>query len=159
MAMTIVLRLTRARTELSFTMDRPTTTMKTLAALAALLLTMVPAQAQTKPTLTGKWTGTMTRTAPDGASQTIPWMLDLTQKGTVLTGTAGPNAERQWPIEKDGAVNGSKVTFKVQQPDGAKPLRTFTLTLVKDRLQGEMLAEAQGQSFTTKVDLGRAPAK
>ena len=133
--------------------------MKTLVALATLALT-VPASAQTaKQTadLTGKWTGTMTRTAPDGRSQAIDWMFDLTQKGKVLTGTTGPNAERQWPIEKGGAVDAGKVTFKVQQPDG--PMRTFTLTLVKDRLQGDMLAELNGQSFTTRVDAGRAPAK
>ena len=130
--------------------------MKTLAALAVLMLTMVPAQAQTT-NLTGKWTGTMTRTAPDGRSQTIDFMFDLTQKGKVLTGTAGPNAERQWAIEK-GTVDGTKVKFQVQQPDNG-PLRTFTLELVKDRLQGEMLAELNGQSFTTKVDAGRAPAK
>jgi hypothetical protein len=49
---------------------------------------------------------------------------------------------------------GKKVAFKVQQPDG--PLRTFTLALVEGRLTGDMLAELQGQSFTTKVDLGRA---
>ena len=127
--------------------------MKTLAAIAVLLLTMIPAHAQTTD-VTGKWTGTMTRTAPDGRSQSIDWMLDLTQKGKVLTGTAGPNAERQWAIEKGGAVDGSKVKFQVQQPDG--PLRTFTLTLVEGRLQGDMLAELSGQSFTTKVDLGRA---
>ena len=133
--------------------------MKTLVALAILALT-IPAHAQTAKQaadLTGKWTGTMTRTAPDGRSQAIDWMFDLTQKGKVLTGTTGPNAERQWPIEKGGAVDAGKVTFKVQQPDG--PMRTFTLTLVKDRLQGEMLAELNGQSFTTKVDAGRAPAK
>jgi hypothetical protein len=126
--------------------------MKTLAAVAVLLFTMAPAHAQTT-SLTGKWTGTMTRTAPDGQTQSINFMFDLTQKGKVLTGTAGPNAERQWAIEK-GAVDGSKVTFRVQQPDG--PLRTFTLTLVKGRLQGEMLAELKGQSFTAKVDVGRA---
>jgi len=135
--------------------------MKTLVALAALLLTASAVQAQTKKqtstNLTGKWTGTMIRTAPDGRSQTIDWMLDLTQTGKVLTGTAGPNAERQWAIEKGGAVEGSKATFKVQQPEG--PMRTFTLTLVRDRLQGEMLAELNGQSFTTKVDVGRAAAK
>ena len=136
--------------------------MKTLvAALAALLLTASSAQAQPKKQtatdLTGKWTGTMTRTAPDGRSQTIDWMFDLTQKGQVLTGTAGPNAERQWAIEKGGAVDGNKATFKVQQPEG--PMRTFTVALVKDRLQGEMLAELKGQSFTTKVDVGRATAK
>ena len=135
--------------------------MKTLAAIAALLLTTTAAQAQTarKSTtdLTGKWTGSMTRTAPDGRSQTIDWMFDLTQKGKVLTGTAGPNAERQWPLETGGAVDGGKATFKVQQPNG--PMRTFTLALVKDRLQGDMLAEMNGQSFTTKVDVGRAAAK
>lgn len=70
---------------------------------------------------------------------------------------AGPNAERQWAIEKGGAVDGSKIKFQVQQPDG--PLRTFTLTPVEGRLQGEMLAEFNGQSFTTKVDVGRAKAK
>ena len=133
--------------------------MKTLAALALLLMTTAPAHAQTT-NLTGKWTGTFTRTAPDGRTQSIPFMFDLTQKGKVLTGTVGPSADRQWAIEK-GAVAGTKVTFRVQQPDG--PMRTFTLTLVKGRLQGEMLAELNGQSFTAKVDAGRAkdtgPAK
>jgi hypothetical protein len=135
--------------------------MKTLVALAALLLTASAVHAQPKKQaatdLSGKWIGTMTRTAPDGRSQTIDWMFDLTQKGQVLTGTAGPNAERQWAIEKGGAVEGTKATFKVQQPSG--PMRSFTLALVKDRLQGDMLAELNGQSFTTKVDVGRATAK
>ena len=126
--------------------------MKTLAAITVLLWTIAPAHAQTT-SLTGKWTGTLTRTAPDGRTQSIDFMFDLTQKGKVLTGTAGPNAERQWAIEK-GAVDGSNVTFRVQQPEG--PLRTFTLKLVKGRLQGEMLAELKGQSFTAKVDAGRA---
>ena len=137
--------------------------MKTLVAVAVLLFTMAPAHAQTTSatgkqatSLTGKWTGTMTRTAPDGRTQSIDFMFDLTQKGKVLTGTVGPNAERQWAIEK-GTADGDKVTFRVQQPDG--PLRTFTLKLVKDRLQGEMLAELNGESFTAKVDAWRAKAK
>ena len=124
--------------------------MKTLAALAILVMTAAPAQAQTS--LTGKWDGTMTRTAPDGRTQSIDFMFDVTQKGKVLTGTVGPNAERQWPIEK-GVVNGTKVTFQVQQPEG--PLRTFTLTLVDGRLKGTMLAEMNGQSFEATVDAGR----
>ena len=131
--------------------------MKILAAMALVLATLAPVQAQTaKPSsnLTGKWTGQFTRTAPDGNTQTLNFMMDLTQKGTLLTGTVGPNAERQWAIEKGGAVKAGKVTFWVQQPDG--PKRTFTLALVKDRLQGEMLAEFKGQSFTAKVDAGRA---
>jgi hypothetical protein len=125
--------------------------MKTLAAIALALLTMAPVQAQTT-NLTGKWSGTMTRTAPDGSTQSIDFMCNLTQKGKVLTGTVGPNAQRQWEIAK-GVVDGTKVSFQVQQPEG--PLRTFTLTLVKHRLQGEMLAEMNGQSFEAKVDMGR----
>lgn len=125
--------------------------------LLAVLLTVAPAYAQTT-NVTGKWTGTMTRTAPDGQTQSVNVMFDLTQKGKVLTGTAGPNAERQIAIDKGGTVDGGKVTFKFQQPNG--PMRTFTLKLVKDRLQGEMLAEPPGgESFTAKVDVGRADAK
>jgi hypothetical protein len=133
--------------------------MKTLFAFALFLLTIVPAHAQSgKPAdLTGKWTGKLTRTAADGRTQSIDWMFDLTQKGKVVTGTTGPNAERQWPIEKGGTADGGKILFKVQQPDG--PTRTFTLKLVKDRLDGEMLAELNGQSFTTTVDAGRAKDK
>ena len=113
---------------------------------------MTPAQTRTAD-VTGKWTGTLTRSAPDGRTQSIDFMFVLTQKGKDLSGTAGPNADRQWKFEK-GTVDGTKVKFQVQQPDG--PLRTFTLALVKDRLTGEMLAEQDGQSFTTTVDLGRA---
>jgi hypothetical protein len=127
--------------------------MNTLATLALLLFAMIPAQGKAVD-LTGKWTGTMTRSAPDGTTQTIDFMFDLTQKGKELTGTVGPNAERQWKLEKGGTVDGTKVKFQVQQPDG--PFRTFTLAVVDGRLQGAMLAELDGQSFTTKVDLGRA---
>jgi hypothetical protein len=130
--------------------------MKTLATMAVLLLTMLPAHAQTS-NATGKWTGKLTRTAPDGTTQSIDWMFDLKQKDKVLTGTTGPNAERQWTIEKGGSVDGSNLKFQVQQPDG--PMRTFTLKLVKDRLEGEMRAELKGQSFTAKVDASREKAK
>ena len=126
--------------------------MKTLAAITILLLTMAPAQAQ-KTDVTGKWIGTLTRTAPDGRTQSIDFQFDLTQKAKVLTGTAGPTPERQWPIEQ-GVVDGTKVTFQVQQPDG--PLRKSTLALVKDRLQGDMVLEFKGQTATVKVDMGRA---
>lgn len=126
--------------------------MNTLAAIAILLMTLAPAQAQ-KTNVTGKWTGTLTRTAPDGRTQSINFIFDLTQKGKALTGTAGPTEERQWPIEK-GVVDGPKVTFQVQQPDG--PLRKCNLTLVEDRLQGTMVLELNEQTAEVKVDMGRA---
>ena len=74
----------------------------------------------------------------------------------MLTGTIGPEPARQWKVEK-GAVDGDKVTFQVQQPEG--PLRSFTLTHAKGRLQGMQKVEAQGQSFDVTVDAERAKAK
>ena len=131
--------------------------MHMLTLVAALLLNVAAVPAQST-NLTGKWTGTFTRTAPDGQTQTLNVIFDLVQKGKVLTGTVGPTPERQWPIEKGGSVDAGKITFKVVQPEGPT-MRTFTLKLVKDRLQGEMHAERGGESITAKVDAGRAKDK
>ena len=130
-----------------------TKSMKKLAAIA-FVLALIPSLtlAQT-PNVTGKWTGTLTRTAPDGRTQSIDFLFDLTQKGKVLTGTAGPNADRQWVIEK-GVVDGAKVTFQVQQPDG--PLRKCKLELAGGRLKGVMTLEFNGQTADVTVDMERA---
>ena len=129
--------------------------MKKLTSLAvAVALSLIPALAVAQTTnLTGQWTATFTRTAPDGRTQSITFDFHLTQKGKVLTGTVGPDADRQWKIEK-GVVDGVKVTFQAQQIDG--PLRTFTLTLVKDRLQGTQQLEFKGQTAETTVEAVRA---
>lgn len=128
--------------------------MKRLIALA-LVLAVVPAlAAQTAATFTGKWEGTFTRIMPDGKDgSTNNVVFNLTQKGAELTGTAGPVNE-QWPIAK-GAVKAGKATFEVQDPDG--PLFKFALTIVKDRLQGDMTGEKDGTVMgRAKVDAGKA---
>ena len=116
--------------------------MKKLIALAVILAALAPAvAAQTSASFAGKWEGTFKMQRPDGIEgDPRPVAFDLTQKGTTLTGTAGP-PDRQWKIEK-GAVTAGKATFEVQQPDG--PLFKFTLTIVKGRLQGDMAGERDG---------------
>ena len=52
-----------------------------------------------------------------------------------------------------GIVDGDRVTFQVQQPDG--PLRSFALALVKGRLQGSQKLEFNGQSADVTVDAER----
>ncbi len=127
--------------------------MKTLAAFALVLASLTPVAAQTAATFTGKWEGTFVRQRPDGTEDTQPIVFNLTQKGKELTGTAGPT-EKQWKIEK-GEVNAGKATFEVQQPDG--PLFKFTLTIVKERLQGEMTGERDGiVRGRAKVDAAKA---
>ena len=132
--------------------------MKMFAAAALALLALAPpAAAQTAGGFTGRWEGTFKMQRPDGSEgDPRPVVFDLTQKGKVLTGTAGP-ADRQWKVEK-GAVDAGKATFEVQQPDG--PLFKFTLTIVKGRLQGDMAGEREGVvRGHAKVDAGKAAAK
>jgi hypothetical protein len=132
--------------------------MKKLLAVALVLAAFAPTlAAQTTASFTGKWEGTFTRQRDDGTEQTNAVVFDLTQKDKALTGTAGP-ASQQWPIEK-GAVDAGKATFEVQQPNG--PLFKFTLTIVKERLQGEMTGERDGVvNGRAKVDAAKAaPAK
>ena len=128
--------------------------MKTLAAFALALAVLAPAvAAQTAASFTGKWEGTFTRQRPDGTEDKNEVVFNLTQKGKVLTGTAGPT-DQQWKIEK-GAVNAGKATFEVQQPDG--PLFKFTLAIIKGRLQGEMTGERDGVvRGRAKVDAAKA---
>ena len=128
--------------------------MKRLLALALVLATLAPAvAAQTSASFTGTWEGTFTRQRPDGTEDTNAVVFNLTQKGKVLTGTAGPG-DQQWEIAK-GAVAAGKATFEVQQPNG--PLFKFTLSIVKGRLQGDMTGERDGVvRGHAKVDAARA---
>jgi hypothetical protein len=131
--------------------------MKKLLAFALVLAALAPAlAAQTTASFTGKWEGTFTRTRSDGTENTQPVVFNLTQKDKVLTGTGGP-ADQQWTIEK-GAVDAGKATFQLQQPNG--PLFKFTLTIVKERLQGDMVGERDGVVMgQAKVDAGKAAAE
>ena len=77
--------------------------------------------------------------------------MDLKQKESEITGTAGENPDRQWAIQK-GKVEGNKVTFEVQTEG---PLIKFELTLVGGHLKGEAKAEHEGKSMKAAVDLQR----
>lgn len=129
--------------------------MKKLVAVALALVALVPAlAAQTATGFTGKWEGTFTVQRPDGTEGSPNTVVfNFTKKGKQLTGTAGP-AQQQWKIDK-GTVNGGKAVFEVQQPNG--PLFKFTLTIVKDRLQGDMIGEREGVvRGRARVDASRA---
>jgi hypothetical protein len=128
--------------------------MKKLIAVAFVLLALAPsAAAQTAGSFTGKWEGTFVRERSDGSQDTQKVAFNLTQKGKELTGTAGP-LDQQLNIEK-GAVDAGKATFQVQTPDG--PLFKFTLSIVKGRLQGDMVGERDGVvRGRAKVDAEKA---
>ena len=133
--------------------------MKKFIAFALVLAAHTPAlAAQTAATpFTGKWEGTITPQPPMGDGKTTqPALLNLTQKGNVITGTAGP-PEQQWNITK-GAVKAGVATFEVQDPNGG-PVFKVTVSIVKGRLQGEATADNAGQTMTAKIDAAKAVVK
>jgi hypothetical protein len=129
---------------------------KTLVLSVAVLVAATPAlfAAQAKPVdLTGVWTGTL---SPSGGNVSGAY-LDLKQKGTELTGTAGPGAEKQTAIAngKVSTVKGvTSVTFNATQSSGA--VMTFDLKVVEGRLKGNVTLEANGEKRgEATLDVGR----
>ncbi len=118
--------------------------------LSPVLAAQSPAPAKAAD-LTGSWYGTFIISVNGEQVDEDEAYMTLTQKGTDLTGTAGPNPDQQWPLQ-NGKVDGAKVTFEVQA-DG--PMLKFALTLVEGRLKGDASASMDGQSMTAKVDVGR----
>jgi len=103
---------------------------------------------------TGKWEGTLITQRPDGTEgNPSPAQFNLTQNGKELTGTAGP-PDQQAQMDK-GAVNAGMATFEVRPPNGS--VYKFTLTIVKERLQGEVIIERDGVVRAKgKIDAGKA---
>jgi hypothetical protein len=133
--------------------------MKRLLAFAFVLAAFSPpVAAQTTASFTGTWEGTFIRQGSDGTERPPQAIVfNLTQKAKALTGTAGP-PDQQTEISK-GAVDAGKGTFDVQLPNGQ--LFKFTLSIVKGRLQGDMVGEQDGVvRGRAKVDAAKAvPAK
>ena len=74
-----------------------------------------------------------------------------------MTGTAGPDADRQVAIAngKVSTVKGvTSVTFDATQPNGT--VLKFDLKMVEGRLKGVARAEANGEKREMAIDVGRA---
>lgn len=122
----------------------------------ALFVAAAPLSArQAKPAdLTGLWTGTFAPSDgnPGGAR------IDLKHKGSEVSGTAGPDENRQAAIS-NGKVTTEKgvtgVTFDVTQPNGIT--LSFDLKLTDGRLKGTARGTSQsGEKREAAVDVGRA---
>ena len=122
--------------------------MKTFVCLGALWCAAMTLSAAD---ISGKWSGEFTVTSPGGESQHDTAFVIFQQKGTVLTGSGGPDEARQWPILK-GKVEGNRITFEVQS-DG--PLYKVDVMLVGDHIKGDVTVVQEGQTANAKVDMTR----
>lgn len=104
--------------------------------------------------VTGTWSGPMQMTRGGETKDDSAHMV-LTQKGTEITGTIGPNADKQLPISK-GSIEGSDITLEATPPNGEGKV-TVKLKADGDKLIGELKAEGGGgEPFTGKMTLTKS---
>ena len=102
--------------------------------------------------VTGKWSGSFNITHPNGETENSTALLVLKQTGTGITGSVGPDEERQLPIQK-GKIEGDKITLEA---DNQGRTITFALVLSADRIKGEAsMAEDDGRIGKAKLDVTR----
>ena len=113
-----------------------------------------PSTGPTAATLTGTWTGTF-KDVSSGSNHDETAMVVLKQEGDTVTGTAGPNAERQMAISKGKVLaskDGTAVTFEVAND---AMVMQIELKLVDGHLKGAAKAERDGQKLAAELDLTR----
>jgi hypothetical protein len=113
------------------------------------LLLAVASMTAAAADVTGKWTGNITR---DDANP-VSAMLILKQSGTAVTGTAGPDEERQWAIEK-GKIDGNNVMIEGRDANGN--LFKLALALTGDQLKGAIERSQDGETMQAKIEVTRA---
>jgi hypothetical protein len=100
--------------------------------------------------ISGKWAGTID---VEDSGSTTEVQVELVQKADTVTGKIGRTGGGD-----DGAirkVDGTKVSFEVVSPQTSSPFK-FTLTLLNDRLEGEMKGSVDEGEVVGKVKLTRA---
>ena|SRR6266567_1752707 len=103
--------------------------------------------------VTGKWSGSFDLSGPDGQTKASTALLNLTQKGTAISGSMGPSEDQQFTITK-GTIESEKITLEVD--DGSGHQIHVALMVAGDHLKGDAHMEAEGQSRTAKVDVTRS---
>jgi hypothetical protein len=101
---------------------------------------------------TGKWTGTLTIATAYGGENPGPAYLVLQQDGKKLTGTAGPNAGEQLPIQ-NGAAEDGRLTFEIAPQGGA--VIKFVLKQDGDEIKGDVEGDRGGQKQSAKLAVKR----
>jgi len=100
--------------------------------------------------LTGKWSGTF---KVDGGDHTIPQVFILKQQGKTLTGSGGPSAGEQYPIE-NGKIDGDEVRFEITT--GEWKFAYDLKQTAPDGLKGDLKLQSVNDSRNAKVSLTRS---
>ena len=115
-----------------------------------------PASAAPEANISGRWSGSFDITLPDGTVKNDSALLNLNQNGETLTGTAGPDENKQMPIS-DGKIGAQQFQFKVEQ--GSDMNLRFDLHLEGGHLKGEAVGNMPEGKVKVEVDVVRADSE
>jgi len=102
--------------------------------------------------VSGKWSGTID---VEDAGSSTDVQVELVQKADTVSGKIGRTGGGDEGVIRNGKVAGEKISFEVVSGQTSSPFK-FTLTLVNDRLEGEMKGSMDEGEIVGKVKLARA---
>jgi hypothetical protein len=117
-----------------------------------LLLGLILASMSFAADVVGRWTGTVTLISDSGEPRPQPALLIFKMEGDKLTGTGGPNEDRQIPFQVI-KLEGDDLTFTVGDDDVKVDAR---LKVAGDSLTGEGKLERDGRTMVAKFDMKRS---
>lgn len=122
--------------------------MKTI--VLCIFLSLALAFAASAADVNGKWNGSFTAETGDAGSA----YLVLSQSGSAVTGSGGPDEGNQWPGLK-GTIDGNNFAFEVKSAEDGTVYKA-TLVLDGDHLKGDVaFTTPDGQTMKAKLDLTR----
>ena len=116
---------------------------------AIAIVTLLAASAMASD-LTGKWSGTF---KVDGGDHTVPQLFMLKQQGKTLSGSGGPNASEQYPIEH-GRIDGDEARFELTT--GEWKFAYDLKQTAPGALNGTLKLQSVNDSRNAKVSLTRS---
>jgi hypothetical protein len=115
--------------------------------MKSIVLLIVAAVSVFAADATGTWKGTLTPSDGGGG----PAHMVLKQEGTKLTGTAGPEAGQQFPLQNGKAEDGN-LTFDLPTDGG---LMKFVLKQTGEEIKGNITAEKNGEKRSATIAVTR----
>jgi len=102
--------------------------------------------------VSGKWSGTID---VEDAGSSTEVQVELLQKSDTVSGKVARAGGGDEGEIRNGKVDGQKISFELVSSYSTTPFK-FTLTLVNDRLEGEMKGSMDQGEIVGKVKLSRA---
>lgn len=100
--------------------------------------------------LSGLWRGSF---RPDGSDGNVPQLITFKQAGNTLTGTGGPDASEQYPID-NGQIHGDRVHFEITT---GRWKFFYDLTLSGATLAGKLTLKSDTETRHAEVKLTVKP--